>query len=110
MISVLLVDDHTIFRSSLRVRLEQEDGIAPVGEAGTAEQAIVRARVLKPDVVLIDLLLPRKSGFEAIPEILRVSRRVESSSCRLRPGRHQFGKRSPRVCMAMFRSEPRTSR
>jgi DNA-binding NarL/FixJ family response regulator len=73
MISVLLVDDHAIFRSSLRVRLEQEDGIAPVGEAGTAEQAIVRARVLKPDVVLIDLLLPRKSGFEAIPEILRVS-------------------------------------
>jgi DNA-binding NarL/FixJ family response regulator len=73
MIGVLLVDDHAIFRSSLRVRLEQEEGIAPVGEAGTAEQAIVRARVLKPDVVLIDLLLPRKSGFEAIPEILRVS-------------------------------------
>ena len=70
MIRVLLVDDHAILRSSLRVRLEQEDGIVPVGEAGTAEQAIARARVLKPDVVLIDLLLPRMSGYEAIPEIL----------------------------------------
>jgi DNA-binding NarL/FixJ family response regulator len=73
MIRVLLVDDHAVFRASLRLRLEQEVGIAPVGEAGTAEQAITRARVLKPDVVLIDLILPRASGYEAIPEILRVS-------------------------------------
>jgi DNA-binding NarL/FixJ family response regulator len=73
MIGVLLVDDHAVFRSSLRLRLEHEDGITPVGESGTAEQAIGRARVTKPDVVLLDLLLPRKSGYEAIPEILRVS-------------------------------------
>jgi len=73
MIRVLLVDDHAVFRSSLRLRLEQEDGIEPIGEAGTAEQAIARARVTKPDVVLLDLLLPRKSGYEAIPEILKVS-------------------------------------
>jgi len=73
MIRVVLVDDHAVFRSSLRLRLEHEDGIAPVGEAGTAEQAIARARVLKPDVVLIDLLLPRKSGYQAIPEILSAS-------------------------------------
>jgi DNA-binding NarL/FixJ family response regulator len=73
MIRVLLVDDHPVFRSSLRVRLEQEDGIAPVGEAGTAEQAVARARALKPDVALIDLLLPRTSGYQAIPEILKAS-------------------------------------
>jgi two-component system, NarL family, response regulator NreC len=70
MIRVLLVDDHAILRSSLRVRLEQVSGIVPVGEAGTGEQAITRARALEPDVVLIDLLLPRMSGYEAIPEIL----------------------------------------
>jgi DNA-binding NarL/FixJ family response regulator len=69
MIRVLLIDDHAIFLSSLRLRLEQEDDITPVGEAGSAEQGIARARVLKPDVILIDLLLPRKSGYEAIPEI-----------------------------------------
>jgi len=73
MISVLLVDDHAVFRSALRVRLEQEDGIVPVGEAGTAEQAVTRARTLQPDVVLIDLLMPRTSGYQAIPELLRVS-------------------------------------
>jgi DNA-binding NarL/FixJ family response regulator len=73
MIRVLLVDDHAVFRSSLRLRLELEDGIAVVGEAGTAERAIARARVLKPDVVLIDLLLPRTSGCQAIPEIVSAS-------------------------------------
>jgi DNA-binding NarL/FixJ family response regulator len=73
MIRVLLVDDHAVFRSSLRLRLEQEVGIVPIGEAGTAEQAVARVSVLKPDVVLIDLLLPRASGYEAIPEILGAS-------------------------------------
>jgi two-component system, NarL family, response regulator NreC len=73
MTRVLLVDDHELLRSSLRLRLEQEDGIAPVGEAATAEQAVVKARALQPDLVLIDLLLPRKSGYQAIPEILSVS-------------------------------------
>jgi two-component system, NarL family, response regulator NreC len=73
MIRVLLVDDHAVFRSSLRLRLEQEHGMEPVGEAGTAEQAVARARFVKPDVVLLDLLLPRTSGYQAIPEILKVS-------------------------------------
>ena len=73
MIRVLLIDDHELFRSSVRLRLEQEDGIEPVGEAASAEQGVGRARTLKPDLVLIDLLLPRTSGYEAIPEILAAS-------------------------------------
>ena len=73
MIRVVLVDDHALFRSSLRARLEQEDGITPVGEAGTAEQAVGRTRAMQPDVVLLDLVLPRRSGYEVIPELLRVS-------------------------------------
>ena len=73
MIRVFLVDDHALFRSSLRLRLEQEDGITPVGEAGSAEQAIARARVLEPDIILIDLLLPRMSGYQAIPELSSVT-------------------------------------
>jgi DNA-binding NarL/FixJ family response regulator len=88
MIRVLLVDDHGVFRSSLRLRLEHEDGITPVGEAGTAEQAVVRARVLQPEVVLIDMVLPRKSGSEAIPDILSVSpaSRVLVVSAQAAPG------------------------
>jgi DNA-binding NarL/FixJ family response regulator len=71
MIRVLLVDDHELIRSSLRVRLEREDGIAPVGEAGTAEQAVLMARAVQPDLVLLDLLLPRASGYDAIPDLLK---------------------------------------
>jgi DNA-binding NarL/FixJ family response regulator len=73
MISVLLVDDHELFRAGMRSRLDNESDIAVVGEAGTAEQAIVKARYLRPDLVLLDLLLPRKSGCEAIPELRKVS-------------------------------------
>jgi two-component system, NarL family, response regulator NreC len=75
MISVLLVDDHALFRAGLRSRLEHEHDIAVVGEAGSAEQAIVRARALQPELIVLDLLLPRRSGIEAIPELMDVARR-----------------------------------
>jgi DNA-binding NarL/FixJ family response regulator len=73
MIRVLIVDDHPLLRQGLRSRLEREPGIVVVGEAGTAESAIVMARQLQPDLILLDLLLPRKSGYEAIPELARVA-------------------------------------
>ena len=73
MISLLLVDDHELFRSALRRRLESESDLNPVGEAGTAEQAVVKARALQPDMILLDLLLPRTSGYDAIPSLAEVS-------------------------------------
>jgi two-component system response regulator NreC len=73
MISVLIVDDHQLLRAGLRSRLEREPGIAVVGEADTAEHAVVTARRLQPDVILLDLLLPRKSGYDAIPELAKVA-------------------------------------
>jgi DNA-binding NarL/FixJ family response regulator len=73
MIRVLLVDDHELLRAGLRSRLEREDGIAVVGEADTAERATVMARKLQPDVIVLDLLLPRTSGYEAIPKLLDVA-------------------------------------
>ena len=73
MIRLLLVDDHELLRAGLRSRLENEDGFAIVGEADSGERAIVMARAHQPDVILLDLLLPRKSGFEAIPELLEVA-------------------------------------
>jgi DNA-binding NarL/FixJ family response regulator len=75
MISVLIVDDHALFRAGLRCRLELEHDITPVGEAATAEQAVVKARALQPHLVLLDLLLPGKNGYEAIPELAKVSPR-----------------------------------
>jgi two-component system, NarL family, response regulator NreC len=73
MIRVLLVDDHGLFRAGLRSRLESENGLAVVGDAATAADAVVKARALQPDVVVLDMVLPRKSGTEAIAEIAKVS-------------------------------------
>jgi DNA-binding NarL/FixJ family response regulator len=73
MIRVLLVDDHELLRSGLRSRLGAERDLAVVGEADSAESAIAVARTLQPDLVLLDILLPRKSGYDAIPELARVA-------------------------------------
>jgi len=73
MIRVLLVDDHELLRAGLRSRLEREPGIAIVGEADTAERAVLMARKLQPDLILLDLLLPRKSGADVIPELADVA-------------------------------------
>jgi DNA-binding NarL/FixJ family response regulator len=71
-IRVLLVDDHHLVRSALRALLREEE-VSAIGEAGTAEQAVIIARALQPDLVLLDLVLPRKSGTETIPELLKVA-------------------------------------
>jgi DNA-binding NarL/FixJ family response regulator len=73
MIRVLIVDDHDLLRAGLRSSLEREPGIAVVGEADTAERAISQARKLQPDLILLDLLLPRQGGYDAIPKLLDVA-------------------------------------
>jgi DNA-binding NarL/FixJ family response regulator len=70
---VLLVDDHELLRAGLRTRLEQETWIEVVGEADSAEHAVIVARSRQPDVVLLDLLLPRMNGCDAIPQIVGVA-------------------------------------
>jgi DNA-binding NarL/FixJ family response regulator len=73
MIGVLIVDDHELFRSAMRSRLAQESDIATLGEAGTAQQAVIKARALQPDLVLLDLLLPRRNGYDAIGDLSQVA-------------------------------------
>jgi two-component system, NarL family, response regulator NreC len=70
---VLIVDDHAVVRSGLRLVLEAEEDLEPVGEAGTAREAIFEARSTKPDVILLDVVMPEQSGLEAIPTLLRES-------------------------------------
>jgi two-component system, NarL family, response regulator NreC len=74
-IRVLIVDDHDLLRAGMRSRLEHEEDIVVVGEAASAEEALAKIRVLEPDVVLLDLLLPRTSGYDAIPALLETSPR-----------------------------------
>jgi len=75
-IRVLIVDDHTLVRSGLRLLLEAEDGFVVDDEAGDAEAAIRLARLHKPDVILLDVVLPGRSGIEAAPEILAAAPRT----------------------------------
>jgi two-component system, NarL family, response regulator NreC len=72
-IRVLVVDDHAVVRSGLRLLLEREPGIVPVDEAANAEEAVFRMIEHKPDVLLIDVTMPGPSGIEAIPKLLEAS-------------------------------------
>jgi len=68
-IRVLLVDDHALFRRGLQATLELEPGIVVVGECGDGAQALERAAELVPDVVLMDVRMPRHDGIEACSAI-----------------------------------------
>ncbi len=65
-IRVLLVDDHTLFRSGIKSLLQRNDDFEVVGEAGDGLEGIKRVRSLKPDVALLDLHMPGVSGLEAV--------------------------------------------
>lgn len=73
MISIVVVDDHAVVRSGLRMLLDSQDDIEVVGEAGTAKDAIFRARALKPDVMLLDVVMPGESGIDVLPKLLKES-------------------------------------
>jgi two-component system, NarL family, response regulator LiaR len=68
-IRVLIVDDHAVVREGLRAFLELQDGIEIVGEAVDGEYAIQQTFALQPDVVLMDLVMPRLDGVGAMREL-----------------------------------------
>ncbi len=68
-ISVLIVDDHGIVRAGLRAVINAEPDMKLVGEAGDGEEACQKALALKPDVIVMDLMMPRKNGLDATREI-----------------------------------------
>lgn len=65
-IRILIVDDHTLFRSGIKLALQRHEGLEVVGEAGDGLEGIKRAKQLKPDVVLLDLHMPGIGGLEAL--------------------------------------------
>ena len=77
MIRLLLVDDHVILRTSLRNMLEREADIDVVGEASDGEEALAQTRELSPDVVLMDVAMPKLSGAEATRRIVEENQGVK---------------------------------
>ncbi len=100
-IRVLLIDDHTLFRSGIRALLQRQPGFEVVGEAGDALEGVKRAKTLQPDVVLLDIHMPGITGREAVglvadeaPDarilMLTVSEDVEDLLQALRAGAHGY--------------------
>jgi DNA-binding NarL/FixJ family response regulator len=70
-IRILLVDDHAVVRTGLRLLLDSEQDLEAVAEAGTARDAVFEARKHKPDIILMDVGLPDRSGIDVTAEVLK---------------------------------------
>lgn len=77
-IGILIADAQVMFREALRSLLEREDDLRILGEAGNGREALQLANTLKPDILLLDLSMPRVSGMEAL-------RRLSGASSQTRP-------------------------
>lgn len=68
-IHILIADDHAIVRKGLRTLISSEPGMEVVGEAADGVEAVLKARALQPDVILLDMVMPRQGGLETIRQI-----------------------------------------
>ena len=76
MISVLIADDQDLVREGLRMLLEAEPDLAVAGEAADGGQALAQARLLDPDVILMDVRMPRMNGIEATTRLVQAGSRA----------------------------------
>jgi NarL family two-component system response regulator LiaR len=72
-IRVVLADDHPLLREALRSTFERQEDIEVVGEAGDGEEAVKLSSELKPDIVIMDIVMPNLNGIEATKQIRKVS-------------------------------------
>jgi two-component system, NarL family, nitrate/nitrite response regulator NarL len=77
-VRILLADDHTIFRDGLRKLLEAEPDFEVIGEAGDGADAINMVQQIKPDILLLDLAMPRVPGLEALREVIALKAPVKT--------------------------------
>jgi len=68
-IRVLIADDHAIVRKGVQTLIISEPGMEVVGEAEDGIEVVIKARSLQPDVILLDMMMPRQNGLEALSQI-----------------------------------------
>ena len=93
----MLVDDHRMFRLGLRSVIDGCDNMEVVGEASNGVEAIEAVRVTRPDVVVMDINMPKMNGIQATQEIKKRFPRRPSSATRCRLNRRSFGTCKRRV-------------
>lgn len=76
-IRILIADDHPLMRQGMRVILQAQPDMEVVGEVSDGEQAVAQTRALEPDIVIMDLQMPRKTGLEATREITESGSRTQ---------------------------------
>lgn len=86
-IRVVIADDHPIFREGLRRLLGAEPGFSVVGEAGDGREAVAQAAALRPDILLLDLAMPRMNGLRALRDLqtLGVATRIVLLTAAIEP-------------------------
>ncbi|HWH05703.1 MAG TPA: response regulator transcription factor [Gaiellaceae bacterium] len=72
-IRVVVVDDHAVVRSGIRMLLDAQEDMEVVAEGGSADEAVRAARLEQPDVVLLDVVMPGGTGIEATPKVLEAA-------------------------------------
>ena len=88
-IQILIVDDHSVVRQGLRMFLAMDSELEIIGEAATGKEAISMVEDLKPDVVLMDLVMPEMDGVTATEIIRKHSVLIASHTNLIRPKLHQ---------------------
>jgi DNA-binding NarL/FixJ family response regulator len=72
-LTILLVEDHQIVRKGIKALLELEEDIIIVGEAENGNEAVVMAKKMKPDIIIMDIALPLMNGIEASRQIIKIN-------------------------------------
>src|SRR5918995_5694746 len=77
-VRIVIADDHPIFRDGLRRLLESEPGFQVVGEASDGAEAVERAKALEPDILLLDVAMPRVTGLAALEQLAQLPKPVRT--------------------------------